>query len=747
MADSGPGIAGPLSGDPAAASSDGRMGMLALNDLVYKLNPDLSVAVNRTHKVMYPQTQSYDNKQVTVFIVNSGADYVDPSTSNFFFTIELDEVKMPPQLGRTPAANNSLNHPQFDWKSPQFNCYFGPNGSILNLIDSVFVSSRSGEELSRVNNYAQLMNIYMPATFGQDWRATIGSNMAMGSYIGADGYVQNEQRRRTFQVPLYLLSPLFNYGRLMPAMLMSGLRIEIRWKSLDVATQQFWTGAPKYLPGTNEAATNPRLNDPQTDFAMFLSQNDLLPPNAKFPLCLHTDQAGNPYPIPIDTLWYFSSGRWSGYDLDKEMGRLEAVKPNGAGGIDFRTLKYTEAMVGADSPLLGKYVVDKGSIIALPLQSTKIGDDDIEAKTEEEKKELEALNWKLAGYPAVLPIIFKFLVLDISAEGTLIVQAMTGSDRFGPLVCDGTLGPETGAVLGPMLFANYGPAVYQSQPGEYFHSGIVRLPSQPVTSFTIRNPFLSLACTTLTDAIQRALNEFSAVNGLEIVYSDFSHTTTPFVTFGENNPVYLEIRQSASRALMTFARVIETSPNPHMYDSFSSCPYSWWNSYQFQLGSLYFPQQRVEDGHSDQEIRRDNVAVQAFSYFLDAWSRLHPKAAPTMLSLRGDEYAENSHAVNYHPLGSVGQHATDTYLKPVSKFGKWGSYVHGAYTVAATLERSNTFDNSGVPTNNSRVLALRGDVGFNVPIEKRAAFRAAIVAYLKYVRLARVFLLNLEVEE
>lgn len=746
MADSGPGIAGPLSGDPAAASADGRMGMLALNDLVYKLNPDLSVAVNRTHKVMYPQTQQYDNKQVTVFLVNSGADYVDPSTSNFFFTIELDEVKMQQPVGRTAAANNSLNHPQFDWQSPQFNCYFGPNGSILNLIDSVFVSSRSGEELSRLNNYAQLMNIYMPATFGQDWRATIGSNMAIGSYIGADGWVPNEQRRRTFQVPLYLLSPLFNYGRLLPATLVSGLRIEIRWKSLDVATQQFWTGAPKYLPGTNEAAVNPRFNDPQTDYAMFLCPNDLLPANPKFPLCLDTDQAGNPCPISLETKWHYSSGPWSGYDLDKNMGRLNATNP-GPVGIDFRTFTYTAAMVGADSPLLGQHIFAKGSIIALPLQSTKISDNYLEAKTEEEGLALRALLRKLPGYPAALPLTFKFLVLDIAGDGTLIVQPMTGSDAFSGLECDGTLGPENGARMGPMLFANYGPAVYQSKPGEYFHSGIMRLPSQPITSFTIRNPFLSLACTTLTDAIQRALNEFSAVNGLEIVYSDFSHTTTPFVTFGENNPVYLEIRQSASRALMAFARVIETSPNPHLYDSFSSCPYSWWNSYQLQLGSLYFPQQRVEDGHADPEIRRDNVAVQAFSYFLDAWSRLHPKAAPTMLSLRGDENTENSSAVNYHPVGSVGQHSTDAYLKPVSKFGKWGSYVHGAYTVAATLERSNTFDNSGIPTNNSRVLALRGDVGFNIPAEKQATFRAAIVAYLKYVRLARVFLLNLEVEE
>lgn len=760
MADSGPGIAGPLSGDPAAASSDGRMGMLALNDLVYKLNPDLSVAVNRTHKVMFPQTQEYSNDQTTMFIINSGADYVDPANSSLFFQIELEPQKLTRPTGRTPAATVSLNDTDFDFDSPVMNFYFGPHGSILNLIDQVNISSRSGEELSRITNYGQLMNVYLPMTFGQDWKGTIGSNMAMGSYIGAHktsnpsrASDKNEQRRRAFQIPLYLLSPFFNYSRLLPSMIMSGLKIEIRWKPLDVATQQFWTGAPKYLSASQETAASPLYNDAKTEFATFLSPNDLLPANPKFPLCIHEDSTGNAYPFPMSTVWSYQTQVVGGYDLDKEIGVIFAQRTAGGGAILFDEIVYTESMVGASSPLLGQNIFRAGTILALPMDSTKI-DNDAEDLPEDDGKADGERAIELArrartaaafaGSPGNIPIWWKYAVIDCF-HGGLIVQPLSSTTEFSLLETDGTLGPETGAKCGAVLLYSPAPMVYQSKPGEYIYSGIAKLPSTPVTKYTIKNISISLACTTLTDAIQRALNEFSAVNGLEIVYSDFSCTTSPFVTFGESNPVYLELRQSASRALMAFARVIETSPNPHMYDSFASCQYSWWNKYQVQLGSLYFPQQSVEDGNADPELRRDNVAVQAYTYALDAFNRLHPKAAPTMMSLRGDE--SNVRLPNYHPVGSTAQHEEDAYLMPPSLFGKWGSYVNGAYTVATTLERSSAFDLSGVPTNNSRVLALRGDVGFNVPLDKLANFRAAIFACLKYVRLARVFLLNTEVEQ
>jgi len=70
MTDSGAGSSGPMSmgASPGSDQQDAVKGMMALNDLTYQLNPDLSVVVNRTHKIQFPQTQDYTNNQTTIFI-------------------------------------------------------------------------------------------------------------------------------------------------------------------------------------------------------------------------------------------------------------------------------------------------------------------------------------------------------------------------------------------------------------------------------------------------------------------------------------------------------------------------------------------------------------------------------------------------------------------------------------------------------------------------------------------------------
>jgi hypothetical protein len=194
------------------------------------------------------------------------------------------------------------------------------------------------------------------------------------------------------------------------------------------------------------------------------------------------------------------------------------------------------------------------------------------------------------------------------------------------------------------------------------------------------------------------------------------------------------------------ARVTRATADSHRYDSFASCSGSYWNKWQWQLGSLYFPQQQVEDGNSQADIRRDNVLALSFAYAQDAADRFHPKAPPAMITMRGAGLDFNY--LNIHPTEIHGEHGPDAYLAPRSTFGKWGSYVNGSTTIAATLERSTLFDLSGIPINNSRVLALRGEVEFTNPDDlSNAAFRATLYVFLKYVRLARVFLVNCEVEQ
>ncbi len=729
MADSGPGISGPMSTGPSPGSDQGDAvkGMMQLNNLVYTLNPDLSVVVNRTHKTQFPQTQDYTSKQTTIFIVNSGSDFVDPARSFLSLDVVLPEFSMTNTYAAGSAERKTIE--VLDYREIYQNHYFGPNGSILNLIDSVVVSSRSGDELSRVSDYGQLMNMQLPLIFGQDWMESIGSNLGMGSYLGAPNPLArfpNEQQTQRFCIPLYLLSPYFNYGRLMPSAVMSGLRIEIRWKPLDQACQMFYTGAPKYLPAVADLASVYPVNEPQTEFATFFSGNSITG-GSVYPLAF-TDGT---IVIPSDAKWTYTAAT----DEDgfgNGTGQL-GVSTAGGAGIPLGTMTYTAAMVGADSPLVGTRMIRQGMTIVIPLDASinkyfTLGDDPL----------ADPQKLLVGG-------VLRFTVMDITGP-TLNVVSNSSVDVTAA-ACDGVLG-QGGIVPGAFICSQKGPAVYESKPGARIFSGLMRLPSEPVVDYTIKRPQLSLCSVQLTDAIQRVLNEVSSVNGLEIVYSDWDRTSQPFVTAtGDSNPVYMEIRKSASRALAVCARVVESSPSPHLYDSFASCRYASWNDYQFQLGSLYFPQQRVEDSNANADIRKDNVAVLAYNLFLDSGDRYHPKAPPSACTLRGP--SERVSLINYHPVGQNGEHGPSEYLAPRSTFGKWGSYVNGGTTVATTLERSEAFDLSGVPINNARTLAVRGNVAFSLPndTQLRANFRATLVAYLKYVRCARAFLLNIEVEQ
>ena len=102
-----------------------------------------------------------------------------------------------------------------------------------------------------------------------------------------------------------------------------------------------------------------------------------------------------------------------------------------------------------------------------------------------------------------------------------------------------------------------------------------------------------------------------------------------------------------------------------------------------------------------------------------------------------------THLSNYYH--SSIQAPPDTLsLEKAYVYGKPGSFSGGVHTLAVSLERSSLFNLSGIPINNSRVLALRGQFSSD-PSEISTSSRVNI--YLKYVKLARIFLNNVEVEQ
>ena len=57
--------------------SSAKASILAVNSLIYTLQPDLSVAVSRTMVKQFPQAQKHTSRDSMIFTLNSGSAYID----------------------------------------------------------------------------------------------------------------------------------------------------------------------------------------------------------------------------------------------------------------------------------------------------------------------------------------------------------------------------------------------------------------------------------------------------------------------------------------------------------------------------------------------------------------------------------------------------------------------------------------------------------------------------------------------
>jgi hypothetical protein len=484
----------------AGGSADTGGSLLATNDLVYILPPDLSVSVNQTHKNQFFQSNTYKHTQRAVCILNTGADYGDLRNSSLEFGIRVD-----------------INESKDPAEPREGIGYFGRSGSILNVIKSITISSRSGDEISRIQDFNLLSYHQNQLRYDHNWHETVGQEIGEGSHVISTVSGNANFQEQRFSIPLYLLSDFFGYGRLMPSMVLSGLRVEIEWATPEEA---------------------------------FLVTS--------------------------------AFSRAAGQDADQ------------------------------------------------------------------------------------------------------VDQAITG--------------------------------------------------------YSIENPFISIRAVQLTDATQRSLNELSATNGLELVYCDYERTDRTEATQTLN----MEIRKAASRALKAIVVNRTTAEtNSASFDSFRTRLWDY-TQYQWQLGSLYYPQQPVA-----QKTNQYDIIPQAYKHALIAYEKYKSttpgKCAGLNLYKRG---AHGETSILVDGLENVDLEGLSPYASgpAQSLLGEtaealfdYGTYANGSSVIATTLERSDLFNLSGVPINNSRVLAIRAR--FN------AAAGRTVTSYLKYVRLARVFLNNVEVEQ
>jgi hypothetical protein len=271
--------------------------------------------------------------------------------------------------------------------------------------------------------------------------------------------------------------------------------------------------------------------------------------------------------------------------------------------------------------------------------------------------------------------------------------------------------------------------------------------------YEIRDIYFQLKSVQLTDSVQRILNETSAVNGLEIVYTDINNTQTvsapSTTTKRSTGDFYMEVRHAASRALRAWlVPRIQLANNTQVCDSFATigCPFKRWH---WRLGSLYFPHQPIK-GHDVIEI-----LPQTYTYTADAWGKIAgaPRCEVTL-----DQYTSFHHKRVRNPihvLDSKSNTMQDTFEDFIDAEEAGDiKLLYDKYAccapIAVSLERSTLFNLSGIPINNSRVLSFHGeyDSATGTDLPNAPAYGPVVFdCFLQYVRLARVFLNNVEVEQ
>jgi hypothetical protein len=301
------------------------------------------------------------------------------------------------------------------------------------------------------------------------------------------------------------------------------------------------------------------------------------------------------------------------------------------------------------------------------------------------------------------------------------------------------------------------------------------------------------------------MNEEAAMRGLEMVFSSWYHHTST-QKGGNTTDANIEVRKAVSRALgvLTHIRPVDRKAANYVGDYFKSKQYAN-TSYQLRLGSLYFPLQPIntrfggangslyESYHHTQRgfgkiktasaptgvspisyviqdygfPESDTYEVKATSFNVSHASLLPTLTAAQILDLKKDHFIlladgtmlEITDVPTTGPTSNIFTvRATNTPLVAAGNTGAWSivkfadevpehfSFDRGMACFYTDLERSSTQRLTGVPVNNSRVAEVQIKDNYAVGTnEPWTGYLTEI--WLHYVRLARVFLQNVEIEE
>jgi len=223
---------------------------------------------------------------------------------------------------------------------------------------------------------------------------------------------------------------------------------------------------------------------------------------------------------------------------------------------------------------------------------------------------------------------------------------------------------------------------------EDFRTALTRT-SGAITGYEITDCYFQLDQVELTDETQRAINMESAKDGLEWSYERVFASTSQLPA--NQTTTSVQLRKAVSQACYVYSIPISTADKIDIdADSLVAVTYNA-DTFQYRLGSLYFPFQRIEDGSDGRESCM--IAYQTFDKLRHA----------------------------FH----------ETSVTPAEFKNKFG-------IMAASLERDQSLQFSGLAVNNSRTLEL--DATFESVAEGQE-----IITFLVYCGVARAFIDNTSV--
>lgn len=209
--------------------------LLTVNQLSYRMPPAINIANKVTHTIQYSQQASYDSGGTMIWDFQTGNSFIDANCSYLRFVV-------------TPTDGTHC---------------FG-SGSAASLFERIIIRSKTGKELSRVENANLLCKFMDRYEKSEEWLRTVGKsqgysvrNQVTTANVYADAVPVGG---KLFVIPLTSLFPCFNLigSKLVPPQVASGLRVEIRLASPDDAFCSVDQAAPLTL--ANYTVSKPEMH-------------------------------------------------------------------------------------------------------------------------------------------------------------------------------------------------------------------------------------------------------------------------------------------------------------------------------------------------------------------------------------------------------------------------------------------------------------------------------------------------------